>query len=56
MLCNERDQLRNDNTEKVRVLTVSLKEYKQLQVASQNQTEKAKRLWRMRCEQMLTYI
>lgn len=41
VVCNERDQLRNDNTElQVRVSAVSLKEYKQLQVASQSQTEK----------------
>lgn len=50
-VCNERDVLKSNKAE----LEVRLAEVERLTAALSKQTEKAKRFWRLRCEQMLTH-
>ena len=55
-VCNECDQLKTHQAElKSRLEEVSLEEIEQLKAALNSQTEKAKRFWRLRCEQMLAH-
>ena len=55
-LCSERDQLNTDKAElTARLSEGSLVELERLRAAVRNQTEKAKRFWRMRCEQILEH-
>ena len=55
-VCDERDQLKTDKAElRSRLSEGSLEEIEQLREALSSQTEKAKRFWRLRCEQMLTH-
>ena len=53
-VCSERDQLNTDKAElTLRLLEGSPVELERLRVAIRTQTEKAKRFWRLRCEQIL---
>ena len=54
-VCNERDQLKNDKAELKARSEGSLEEIERLKAALSSQTEKAKRFWRLRCEQMLAH-
>ena len=55
-VCSERDQLNTDKAElTARLSEGSPVEFKRLKAAVRSQTEKAKRFWRLRCEQMLAH-